>query len=194
MKVVVELHVGLGVPAEAALEAGRRFARQAVEGWAHFTGATAAIVPEPCPVRSSVTAQPCVLPAGHPQDAPDRFHRYGPPERASFEQGFLDGREGLSTGLTYNGDPSGADSEAYDRGRTAGEAAAARKFDRLQHALAAAERVAGYVAERDGMRGIDRHSLGMIHGGTLREQNLWRTDLLDLVALAGALRPAEPST
>src|SRR5687768_14015869 len=31
---------------------------------------------DPCPVRSSVTGNECLLPAGHPQDSPWRFHRY----------------------------------------------------------------------------------------------------------------------
>lgn len=31
---------------------------------------------EPCPVRSSVTDQRCLLPAGHPQHGPARFHKY----------------------------------------------------------------------------------------------------------------------
>lgn len=30
----------------------------------------------PCPVRSSITMQECLLPAGHPPDSPNRFHRY----------------------------------------------------------------------------------------------------------------------
>lgn len=32
-----------------------------------------------CPVRSSVTDARCLLPIGHPQDSPTRFHRYGVP-------------------------------------------------------------------------------------------------------------------
>lgn len=32
----------------------------------------------PCPVRSSITDQPCQLPAGHPEWKPTRFHKYGP--------------------------------------------------------------------------------------------------------------------
>lgn len=32
--------------------------------------------PDACPVPSSVTGQPCLLPAGHDQDTPTRFHRY----------------------------------------------------------------------------------------------------------------------
>lgn len=29
-----------------------------------------------CPIRSSVSGQPCLLEAGHPADSRDRFHRY----------------------------------------------------------------------------------------------------------------------
>lgn len=29
-----------------------------------------------CPVASSITGQPCLLPEGHPADSPNRFHRY----------------------------------------------------------------------------------------------------------------------
>lgn len=32
----------------------------------------------PCPIPSSITGQPCLLPEGHPQDSPYRFHRYAP--------------------------------------------------------------------------------------------------------------------
>ena len=33
----------------------------------------------PCPVRSRVTDQPCLLPEGHPMWDATRFHRYSPP-------------------------------------------------------------------------------------------------------------------
>jgi len=29
-----------------------------------------------CPVRSSITDAPCILPDGHACDSPTRFHRY----------------------------------------------------------------------------------------------------------------------
>jgi hypothetical protein len=31
---------------------------------------------EPCPIRSSITDQPCLEPAGHPQWSEGRFHHY----------------------------------------------------------------------------------------------------------------------
>jgi hypothetical protein len=33
-----------------------------------------------CPVRSSITDQPCLLPVGHRQYRADRFHKFKPPE------------------------------------------------------------------------------------------------------------------
>lgn len=33
-----------------------------------------------CPVASSVTGVACLLPDGHPQDSPGRFHRYPRPQ------------------------------------------------------------------------------------------------------------------
>lgn len=33
----------------------------------------------PCPVPSSITGAECLLPEGHPQDSPARFHRYPNP-------------------------------------------------------------------------------------------------------------------
>jgi hypothetical protein len=35
-----------------------------------------AIEERPCPIRSSITDLPCLLPFGHPMDSPTRFHRY----------------------------------------------------------------------------------------------------------------------
>ena len=32
-----------------------------------------------CPVRSSITGQPCELPKGHPMDSAVRFHRFPAP-------------------------------------------------------------------------------------------------------------------
>lgn len=34
---------------------------------------------KPCPMRSSITDQPCLLPDGHPPDSHFRFHKFGPP-------------------------------------------------------------------------------------------------------------------
>lgn len=47
---------------------------------------------EACPVRSSVTDQPCLLPKGHTQDTPNRFHRYARLESdtRTYEQRFED--------------------------------------------------------------------------------------------------------
>jgi hypothetical protein len=38
-----------------------------------------AAAPRPCSIPSSITGQPCVLPAGHAPWSPDRFHRYSRP-------------------------------------------------------------------------------------------------------------------
>lgn len=38
-----------------------------------------------CPVPSSVTGQPCLLPDGHPMDSAVRFHRYAPPALSGAE-------------------------------------------------------------------------------------------------------------
>ena len=32
-----------------------------------------------CPIRSAITEQPCLLPAGHPEYKPTRFHKFEPP-------------------------------------------------------------------------------------------------------------------
>lgn len=38
---------------------------------------------KPCPVNSSITGQPCLLPAGHPADSAVRFHRYAAAEASA---------------------------------------------------------------------------------------------------------------
>ena len=83
---------GFGLAAEAT-------AKREGEDWADAIGGD--VLPEPvmpCPVRSSITDQPCVLPEGHQAESPMRFHKYAPP---------------LDPGkFSADGDPEGMDDPA----------------------------------------------------------------------------------
>lgn len=40
---------------------------------------------DPCPIASSITNQPCLLPNGHPEYSATRFHKYAPPPERSID-------------------------------------------------------------------------------------------------------------
>jgi hypothetical protein len=77
---------------------------------------TLALIPGlPCPMRSSVTDQPCVLTWGHPMDSAVRFHRFEPP--AALLDAEPAGRVAVSVAVNDAGDDAPAEHNPnVDRG------------------------------------------------------------------------------